>query len=122
MADLFFRSRPVFYYRQLSYQNHLLQSNCFLRSAHHKYGGKGCIAGEADGIVTVDGQPASRRIYLFALPAMECIADTWSKPDGSYRFDRLNTDKEYMMVARDYKKQYEPVSYDYIKPYVDSDG
>lgn len=91
-------------------------------SPHHKYGGKGYIAGQADGIVTVDGQPASRRVYLFVLPTMECIADTWSKPDGSYRFDRLDSDKEYMMVARDYKKQYEPVSYDFIKPYVDSDG
>ena len=55
-----------------------------------------------------------RRIYLFARPNMYCIADTWSKEDGSYRFDRLKEDEEYLMVATDYKKQYEPVSYDFI--------
>ena len=93
-----------------------------IHSAHWQYGGHGYIAGEAEGIVTVNGQPASRRIYLFARPRMECIADTWSKNDGSYRFDRLKEDEEYLMVATDYKKQYEPVSYDFIKPHVDTDG
>lgn len=93
-----------------------------LRSAHWQYGGRGYIAGAAEGIVTVGGQPASRRIYLFARSNMECIADTWSKDDGSYRFDRLKEDEEYLMVATDYKKQYEPVSYDFIKPHVDTDG
>lgn len=93
-----------------------------IKYGHSKYGGRGYIAGEAEGIVTVNGQPASRRIYLFARSNMECIADTWSKDDGSYRFDRLKEDEEYLMVATDYKKQYEPVSYDFIKPHVDTDG
>ena len=44
----------------------LLLSSRPLRSAHWQYGGRGYIAGEAEGIVTVNGQPASRRIYLFA--------------------------------------------------------
>lgn len=93
-----------------------------VHSPHYKYGGRGYIAGEAEGIVTVNGQPASRRIYLFARPKMEIVADTWSKDDGSYRFDHLKEDEEYLMVATDYKKQYEPVSYDFIKPYVNTDG
>ena len=93
-----------------------------VKSPHWRYGGHGYIAGEGTGIVTVGGQPASRRIYLFARPNMYCIADTWSKEDGSYRFDRLKEDEEYLMVATDYKKQYEPVSYDFIKPYVERDG
>lgn len=93
-----------------------------VKSSHWKYGGHGYIAGEGTGIVTVGGQPASRRIYLFARPNMYCIADTWSAEDGSYRFDRLKEDEEYLMVATDYKKQYEPVSYDFIKPYVERDG
>ena len=37
-----------------------------VKSPHWKYGGHGYIAGEGTGIVTVGGQPASRRIYLFA--------------------------------------------------------
>ena len=64
-----------------------------VKSSHWKYGGHGYIAGEGTGIVTVGGQPASRRIYLFARPNMYCIADTWSAEDGSYRFDRLKEDE-----------------------------
>ncbi|WP_165006248.1 hypothetical protein [Neisseria yangbaofengii] len=140
MSDLLFKSRvvgfrkyvggrrnavlngkPVIFRRLRSNQSFVYRGH-IAYGPHYLYGGKGYIAGEAEGIVTVGGQPASRRVYLFVLPSMECIADTWSKPDGSYRFDRLDSEKEYMMVARDYKKQYEPVSYDFIKPYVDSDG
>lgn len=88
------------------------------KSVHYKYGGRGYIAGEGEGIVTVNGAPASRRIYLFVRRTMQCIADRWSAEDGTYRFEKLNEDEEYLMVAVDYKKQYEPVSYDYIQPYV----
>lgn len=101
--------------------NHVFRSHAVL-SPHHKYGGKGYIAGEAEGIVTVNGQPAARRIYLFARPNMVCVADTWSADDGSYRFDRLNESMEFLLVGTDYKKQYEPVSYDFVMPYVDRDG
>lgn len=87
-----------------------------------KYGGHGYIAGEAEGIVTVGGQPAARRIYLFARPQMVCVADTWSRDDGTYRFDRLDENTEFLMVGTDYKKQYEPVSYDFVRPFVDKGG
>lgn len=90
-------------------------------SAHYKFGGKGYIAGQAEGIVTVAGEPAARRIYLFARPAMTCIADTWSGEDGTYRFTRLSTDAQYLMIAADHKKQYEPVGYDYITPALPDD-
>nr|DAR91825.1 MAG TPA: hypothetical protein [Caudoviricetes sp.] len=86
------------------------------------YGGRGYIAGEAEGIVTVGGQPAERKILLFERRNFKVIRTQWSKADGSYRFDYLNPNKEFLMVALDHKKQYEPVSYDFIKPYVDTDG
>lgn len=86
------------------------------------YGGRGYIAGEAEGIVSVGGQPAERKILLFERQAFKVIRSQWSKPDGTYRFDFLNSDKEFLMVALDHKKQYEPVSYDFIKPFVDTDG
>lgn len=123
MSDLIFKSHAVtkFGVRRSRIENFAVKSRA-VRSAHYKYGGLGYIAGEAEGIVTVGGQPADRRIYLFSRLRMECIADTWSKADGSYRFDRLKEDEEYLMVATDHKKQYEPVSYDFIKPYVDTDG
>ena len=90
-----------------------------LLSAHWKYGGDGFIAGEGEGIVTVGGEPASRRIYLFARPTMELVDAQWSRDDGTYRFARLNTETQYMMIAADHKKQYEPVGYDYITPVTD---
>lgn len=86
------------------------------------YGGRGYIAGEAEGIVSVGGQPAERKILLFERQTFRVIRSQWSKPDGTYRFDFLNTEKEFLMVALDHKKQYEPVCYDFIKPFVDTDG
>ena len=86
------------------------------------YGGRGYIAGEAEGIVSVGGQPAERNILLFERQTFKVIRTQWSKPDGTYRFDYLNPNKEFLMVALDHKKQYEPVSYDFIKPLVDTDG
>lgn len=119
--NLIVRARTAVYRRMLSRANHVFGSRAVV-SPHPFYGGRGYIAGQAEGIVTVNGNPASRRIYLFVRPQMVCVADQWSKDDGSYRFDRLNENLEYLMVGTDYKKQYEPVSYDFVKPYVDSDG
>lgn len=93
-----------------------------LMFADSVYGGRGYIAGEAEGIVSVGGQPAERKILLFERQNFKVIRTQWSKPDGTYRFDFLNPEKEFLMVALDHKKQYEPVSYDFIKPYVDTDG
>ena len=93
-----------------------------LMFADSVYGGRGYIAGEAEGIVTVGGQPAERKILLFERRNFKVIRTQWSKPDGSYRFDYLNPNKEFLMVALDHKKQYETVSYDFIKPFVDTDG
>ena len=85
-------------------------------------GGRGYIAGEAEGIVSVGGQSAERKILLFERQTFKVIRSQWSKPNGTYRFDYLNPNKEFLMVALDHKKQYEPVSYDFIKPFVDTDG
>lgn len=122
MADLVFASRLLLRRRQQWPNGHNLPARRRgLASAHYKFGGKGYIAGQAEGIVTVAGEPAARRIYLFARPTMTCIADTWSGEDGTYRFTRLSTDAQYLMIAADHKKQYEPVGYDYITPALPDD-
>lgn len=122
MTNYIFRSRAV---GKIGARHNKMQFLGFksrsVSSPHHQYGGHGYIAGEADGIVTVKGAPAARRIYLFARPQMVCVADQWSKDDGSYQFDRLDQNAEFLLVAVDYKKQYEPVSYDFVKPYVKKD-
>ncbi|MCP1659349.1 hypothetical protein [Neisseria perflava] len=85
------------------------------------YGGEGYIAGENEGIVTVGGEPAERRIFLLDRKKMSCVRDVWSGEDGAYVFERLNPAVEFLMVAIDHKKQYEPVAYDFVKPYVAPD-
>lgn len=86
---------------------------------HH---GRGFIAGRGEGIVTVGGTPAARRILLFERGRFVLVRSIWSKADGTYLFDRLNESMEYMVVAVDHKKQYEPVAYDFVRPALPESG
>lgn len=83
------------------------------------YAGGGYIAGTADGIVTVAGQPARRRVFLLDANTFKVVADTWSLKNGHYMLPELNADKRYIVFARDYLRQYEPVTYDYVEPATD---
>lgn len=90
------------------------------RTANH-YGlfhGAGLIAGRGDGILTVGGEPAERRILLFDRERLKVVRSVWSRPDGTYLLDRLNAGREYLVLAVDHKKQYEPVAYDFVRPAV----
>lgn len=81
-----------------------------------KYRGDGFIAGTGKGIVTVDGQPSSRRVYLFEQSLMTCLDDMWSNENGEYRFSNLSDEFRYMVLARDYTGKYLPVSVDNVIP------
>ncbi|HGO8485671.1 TPA: hypothetical protein ACLA94_000299 [Neisseria meningitidis] len=87
-----------------------------LLAANHYQFGDGLIAGAGRGVVTVEGAPASRRVYLFALPDMVCIDDVWADDNGEYRFAQLDTEKRFLLLARDHTGKYEPVSADNVKP------
>ena len=76
----------------------------------------GYIAGSADGIVTVQGKPASRKIWLLDAESLAIEAVQWSLDNGHYMFLGLGTTKEYLVMARDYKKEYEPFVWDYVTP------
>lgn len=78
------------------------------------YYGTGYIAGTADGIVTVGGQAAQREVCV--LHDMQLVARVWSLASGHYMIPHLDTNREYLVIARDYKRQYEPVAYDHVKP------
>lgn len=81
-----------------------------------KMGGAGYIAGTGDGIVTIQGKPASRKIWLFDAQTLAIVQVVTSLSNGHYLFLGLDPTKEYLVVARDYKKQYEPFCWDYVKP------
>lgn len=82
-----------------------------LSLAHHGY-----IAGSADGIVTVQGKPASRKIWLLDAQTMAVEQVVTSLKNGHYAFFGLAPDRRYLVMVRDYKKEFEPFAWDYVKP------
>lgn len=76
----------------------------------------GYIAGSADGIVTVQGKPASRKIWLLNAQTMAVEQVITSLKNGHYMFLGLNPAKRYLVMVRDYKKELEPFAWDYVEP------
>ncbi len=66
------------------------------------YGGRGHISGKFPGIVTVAGTPSIRPVEIRERHGHRTlIAKTYSNPDGTYRFDDLNPNRQYDVIARD---------------------
>ncbi|MDD2944899.1 MAG: hypothetical protein PHG15_03615 [Acinetobacter sp.] len=76
----------------------------------------GYIAGSGDGIVTVAGKPAPRKIWLLNAQTLAVEQVITSLKNGRYMFLGLDTAKEYLVMVRDYKKEFEPFAWDYVKP------
>ncbi len=76
----------------------------------------GYIAGSGDGIVTVAGQPASRKIWLFNAQTMLVEQVVTSLKNGHYMFLGLDPAKKYLIMVRDYKKEFEPFAWDELTP------
>lgn len=76
----------------------------------------GYIAGKGDGIVTVQGKPASRNIWLLNAQTMSVEQVITSLKNGHYLFLGLDPAKEYLVMVRDYKRELEPFAWDYVKP------
>lgn len=76
----------------------------------------GYIAGTGDGIVTVQGKPASRKIWLLNAQTMAIEQAVTSLKNGHYLFIGLDPAKEYLVMVRDYKRELEPFAWDYVKP------
>lgn len=84
--------------------------------------GTGYIAGTADGIVTVAGVPSSREVCLYALyhyKPMVLVDRVWSTGNGNYMFGSLDASIEYLVMVRDYGREFEPFTWDYVKPATD---
>ena len=81
----------------------------------------GYIAGTGDGIVTVRGNAAKREILLMDANSRDYqfVGRVWSMDNGHYMFTDLDPDKQYLIIARDYNKEYEPFAYDYVVPATD---
>ncbi len=80
---------------------------------------QGYIAGTADGIVTVNGVVAKRDITLLDVIDLSVIQRSESFNNGHYLFNGLDPDRKYMVMARDYNREYEPSVWDYVTPATD---
>lgn len=79
-------------------------------------GSSGFIGGTADGIVTAQGRPAARKIWLLNGQTMAVEQVVTSLANGHYMFMGLDPNKRYLVMARDYKKEYEPFVWDDVTP------
>ena len=84
----------------------------------------GYIAGSGDGIVTVQGKPASRKIWLLDAQAVIVEQVVTSLNNGHYMFLGLDPNKKYIMIVRDFepdgvKWTGEAAIWDYIEPMSD---
>lgn len=74
----------------------------------------GYIAGQ----LTVAGVPAVRKVVVLDPYTYGFICSVWSQSDGSYRIPNLDPAKPYLVLGRDYARQYEPVAWDWVMPVV----
>lgn len=79
----------------------------------------GFVAGTQDGIVTVGGQPAQREITVMHAKTLHIVQKAYSLPNGHYLLTNLDPTQEYLIMARDYKREYEPCVWDYVTPVTD---
>lgn len=79
----------------------------------------GYIAGTADGIVTVNSVAAKRDIILFDAKDLSIVQHSQSFANGHYLLNGLDATKQYLIMARDYNKEYEPAAWDYVTPATD---
>ena len=77
-----------------------------------EFWGDGFIAGK----VTIEGTPASRKVWLFDARSAVVVAAGWSAKDGAYRFDWLDPTREYFVVAHDHVRQFNAVIADWVRP------
>lgn len=88
------------------------------------YSGRGFFAGTVGtaGIVTVNGKPARRKIFLLEQESMRFIRRTWSAEDGSYLLPNVDETRQYVILAFDnYNSGYRPIAWDKRYPKVPSE-
>lgn len=79
----------------------------------------GYIAGTADGIVTVNAVAAQRDVVVLNAQDLSVVQKSQSFANGRYLLNNLDPSKQYLVMARDYNKEYEPAVFDYVTPATD---
>lgn len=79
----------------------------------------GYIAGAADGVVTVNGVAAKRDIVVLDAVDLSVVQCSQSFSNGHYLLKGLDPVKQYLIMARDHNREYEPAVFDYVTPATD---
>lgn len=79
----------------------------------------GYLAGTAAGIVTVNGVAAQRDIIVLNAQDLSIAQRSQSFKNGHYLLNGLDPAQKYMVMARDYNREYEPAVWDYVTPATD---
>lgn len=88
----------------------------FLKNIISGTRGNGYIAGTGDGIVTVASQPAIREVIALDALTLILVARTTSFARGNYMITGLDPNGSYLIMARDYKKEFESFVWDHVEP------
>ena len=80
------------------------------------FSGRGFIAGQGDGVVTVAGATASRPVIVFDKTSFKPLARTVSDTDGTYRIIGIDENRKVFVVAFDPSGQFNAVIRDNITP------
>lgn len=83
------------------------------------YDKNGYIAGTQDGIVAVGGVSSARQVIVLNADTLSIVQKTYSLKNGHYLIPSLDPNQQYLIMARDYKKEYEPAVWDYVTPATD---
>ena len=82
------------------------------------FGGNGVIAGTVKEKATPLNVALVRRVQLISAHTHLLVAETWSSPDGSYRFEQIDTRQRYAVVSFDHERHYRAVIADDLSPAV----
>lgn len=76
------------------------------------FGGAGRVAG----VTTVNGVATSKRVWLQEKASKLVIAQTWSAANGTYEFNNVDPEREYVVFSDDHTKVYNAVVSDRVVP------
>ena len=61
-------------------------------------------------------QPLVRQVLLYSANTHALVASTWSRPDGAYCFERIDSKQRYTVISTDYQHLYRAVIADNLTP------
>lgn len=79
------------------------------------YHGTGSIVGTVKLAGTPVNTPLRRRVQLIDQRTSQVVAETWSTEAGDYQFNRLNTSRQWTVMAFDWKNQLRAVVSDNLR-------